>query len=179
MKLPKLLIFTIIFSITNSKEPKIIEVDLEFKEENNFFTVPITIGSGKNPQTFEVQIDTTTSETWVPSLNTTFEVPKYDPKKSKTSNVTHKTFEIDDEDGNVKGKATYDTLSIGENSLQKMGFVQVDEFELGFKDYNQGKLGLGFKQERGIDFNFIGNLKKNKIIDKAIFSILPDDQKLI
>ena len=179
MKLPILLIFTIIFSITNSKEPKQIEIDLDFKEENNFFTVPITIGSGKKPQTFEVQIDTTTSETWVPSLNTTFDVPKYDPKKSKTSNVTRKTFEIDDEDGNVKGKATYDTLSIGENSLEKMGFVQVDEFELGFKDYNQGKLGLGFKQERGIYFDFIGNLKKNKIIDKAIFSILPDDQKLI
>ena len=179
LKLQSLLFISILISITETKEPKIIEIDLEFKEENNFFTVPITIGTGKKPQTFEVQLDTTTSETWVPSVNTTFDVQKYDQKKSKTSEITDKTFEIDDEDGNVKGKATYDSLTVGENSLKKMGFVQVDEYELGFKDYNQGKLGLGYKQERGVDFNFIGNLKKNGIIDKAIFSILPEEQKLV
>ena len=126
-----------------------------------------------------MQVDTTTSETWVPSLNPTYAVRKYDHKKSKTSEVTDKTFEINDEDGNVKGKATYDKLSVGDYSIKKMGFVQVNKFELGFKDFTQGKLGLGYKQERGVEFNWIGMLKKNGIIDKAIFTISHEDEKLI
>ena len=31
---------------------------------------------------FEVQVDTTTSETWIPSINTTYEVDKFDLKTS-------------------------------------------------------------------------------------------------
>ena len=31
---------------------------------------------------FEVQVDTTTSETWIPPINTTYEVDKFDLKTS-------------------------------------------------------------------------------------------------
>ena len=74
-------------------------VKLEFREKNHFFTIPITVGSNKQP--FEVQVDTTTCETWLPSINTTFEVEKYDPKTSSTSEILNKEFEIDDEDGKI------------------------------------------------------------------------------
>jgi hypothetical protein len=40
-------------------------------------------------------------------------------------------------------------------------------------------LGLGYKQEHGEDFNFIGKLKKNKLIEKEVFSINADSKELI
>ena len=71
--LKHILTLVLIISIMN----KIISFDsnsikLEFREKNHFFTIPIKIGS--NGQQFEVQVDTTTSETWLPSVNTTFKV---------------------------------------------------------------------------------------------------------
>ena len=65
-------------------------IKLEFREKNHFFTIPIKIGS--NGQQFEVQVDTTTSETWLPSVNTTFKVQKFDPKKSSTCQIIPKEF---------------------------------------------------------------------------------------
>jgi len=64
-------------------------------------------------------------------------------------------------------------------SLDHFGFVLVDEFEYNFKDFPQGKLGLGYKQEHGVDFNFIGKLKQNKLIDKEVFSIDSESKELI
>ena len=98
---------------------------------------------------------------------------------SKTCKMSNLTFELDDEDGNVKGLAFYDSLSVGSYSLDKFGLVLIDSFQQNFKDYNQGKLGLGYRHEHGIDFNWIGSLKKNGLIEKEIFSILPNEQKLV
>ena len=152
-------------------------IKLEFREKNHFFTIPITIGSKKQP--FEVQIDTTTSETWIPSVNTTYDVDKFDPKNSSTCKLTPLEFEIDDEDGNVKGPSLYDTLTVGPYTLDKFGMVLVDSFQKDFKDFKQGKLGLGFRHEHGVDFNWLGSLKKNGYIDKEMFTILSDEEKLV
>jgi hypothetical protein len=150
---------------------------LEFREKNQFFTIPITIGSKQ--KSFEVQVDTTTSETWVPSVNTTYDVDKFNPKESSTCQVTSLNFEIDDEDGNVKGLSVYDSLTVGPYTLNKFGFVMVDSFQKDFKDAKQGKLGLGYRHEHGVDFNWIGSLKKNGLIEKEIFTILHDEEKLV
>ena len=133
-----------------------------------FYTIPVTFGS--NQEVFDIQVDTTTSETWIPSYKTTLNVKKYNISKSSTGIKTNKTFEVEDEDGDVRGKACYDTIKVGDITLEHFGFVQVDEFEYQFKDYPQGKLGLGFKQEHGEDFNFIGRLKKKNLIEKEIFA---------
>ena len=152
-------------------------INLEFREKNHFFTVPITIGSKE--QQFEIQIDTTTSETWLPSINTTFKVQKYDPKSSSTCEILPKEFEIDDEDGNVRGNAIYDSITIGSFSLDKFGLVLVQGYEKDFKDFPDGKLGLGFRHEHGVDFNWLGTLKAKGFIDKEIFSIIPEENKLV
>ena len=170
-------IILLLILITEIQSLKSESISLEFREKNNFFTVPIVIGS-KNEQ-FEVQIDTTTSVTWVPSINTTYANNKFNPKMSKTCKMSNLTFELDDEDGNVKGLAFYDSLSVGPYILDKFGLVLIDSFQQNFKDYNQGKLGLGYRHEHGIDFNWIGSLKKNGLIKKEIFSILPNEQKLV
>ena len=172
-----LFLFLTIIILSKSLSLKSESIKLEFRQKNNFFTVPIIIGS-KGEQ-FEVQIDTTTSLTWIPSINTTYSVNKFNPKNSATCSITNLTFEIDDEDGNVKGLSLYDSISVGSYSLDKFGFVLADSFQQNFKDFNQGKLGLGFHHEHGVDFNFIGSLKKNKLIEKEIFSISPNDKELI
>ena len=57
--------------------------------------------------------------------------------------------------------------------------VLVDSFQSGFKDFKPGKLGLGFRHEHGVDFNQLGFLKENGFIEKEIFTILPDEEKLV
>jgi len=170
-----LIILSTLVSVVFSLKSESIELD--FYEKNNFFTVPIYLGSKE--EKFEVQIDTTTSLTWVPSPTTTYKVTKFNPKNSETCKVSNLTFEIDDEDGNVKGLSLYDTISVGPYTLDSFGFVLIDSFQQNFKDYSQGKLGLGFKHEHGVNFNWIGSLKKNGLIEKEIFSILPNEKKLI
>ena len=173
--LNKLLIALLL--IYNSNALKSGSIKLEFSEKNNFYTIPITVGNKQ--QAFEVQVDTTTSETWLPSINSTYEVDKFDPKTSSTCQLSNLHFEIDDEDGNVKGPSFYDSLTVGEFSLKKFGMVLVDSFQSGFKDAKQGKLGLGFRHEHGVDFNWLGSLKQNGLIEKEIFTILPDEDTLV
>ena len=176
--LKHILTLVLIISIMN----KIISFDsssikLEFREKNHFFTIPIKIGS--NGQQFEVQVDTTTSETWLPSVNTTFKVQKFDPKKSSTCQIIPKEFEIDDEDGNVRGTPVYDSITVGSFTLDKFGFVLVQGYQKDFKDFPDGKLGLGFRHEHGVDFNFLGSLKSKGLINKEVFTISPKEEKLV
>ena len=176
--LKHILTLVLIISIMN----KIISFDsssikLEFREKNHFFTIPIKIGS--NGQQFEVQVDTTTSETWLPSVNTTFKVQKFDPKKSSTCQIIPKEFEIDDEGGNVRGTPVYDSITVGSFTLDKFGFVLVQGYQKDFKDFPDGKLGLGFRHEHGVDFNFLGSLKSKGLINKEVFTILPKEEKLV
>ena len=104
--LTKITLFSllIIYSIEISPSGSI---NLNLDKNNNFFTVSLNLGTPS--QTFSVQVDTTTSETWVPSKNTSYSVsPTYDHSKSKTVDFLNKTMDIYDEDGNVRGKSTYD-----------------------------------------------------------------------
>ena len=171
-------IISIFFSlIANTVSLDSNSIKLEFREKNHFFTIPIKVGSKSQP--FEVQVDTTTSETWLPSVNTTYKVNKFDPKSSKTCEIIPKEFEIDDEDGNVRGIPVYDSINIGPFSLDKFGFVLVNAYEKDFKDFPDGKLGLGFRHEHGVDFNFLGSLKAKGLINKEVFTILPKEEKLV
>ena len=147
--------------------------------DQQFYTVPIYIGTPA--QVFEVQVDTTTSETWVPSINTTRPITvKYDGAKSKTATVTNKTIELDDEEGDVSGKATFDNIKVGEYEFDNFGFVQVVNYDIEtFTDYQNGKLGFGFKQERGEAFDFVQMLKYKKLIDKEMFTIVPKSKELV
>ena len=167
-------LFIILTNFSFSIKPSYIK--LEFREKNHFFTIPITVGSKKQP--FEVQVDTTTCETWLPSINTTFKVDKFDPKTSSTCEIVNKEFEIDDEDGNVRGTPVYDSVTVGPYTLDRFGFVVVQGYQSEFKDFPDGKLGLGFRHEHGVEFNWLGYLKEKGLIEKEIFTILPEEEKL-
>ena len=173
----KMSIIFLLLSISSllAKDPK--TISLLYEEDTGYYIIPISFGS--NQDEFQIQVDTTTSETWIPSPKTTLKVKKYNITQSTTGQKTNKTFEVEDEDGDVRGKACYDSVQVGDITLNHFGFVLVDEFEYPFDDYEQGKLGLGYKQEHGDDFNFIRKLKLNNIIDREIFSINHETKELI
>ena len=173
----KMSIIFLLLSISSllAKDPK--TISLLYEEDTGYYIIPMSFGS--NQEEFQIQVDTTTSETWIPSPKTTLKVKKYNITQSTTGQKTNKTFEVEDEDGDVRGKACYDSVQVGDITLNHFGFVLVDEFEYPFDDYQQGKLGLGYKQEHGDDFNFIRKLKLNNIIDREIFSINHETKELI
>ena len=123
-----LIILLLSLSSIMTKEPQ--SISLTFDEELGFYTVPLSFGSKE--ETFDVQVDTTTSETWIPSYKTTLNIKKYNISQSSNGQKTNKTFEVEDEDGDVRGKACYDSIKIGDISLNHFGFVLVDEFEYEF-----------------------------------------------
>ena len=173
----KMSIIFLLLSISSllARDPK--TISLLYEEDTGYYIIPMSFGS--NQDEFQIQVDTTTSETWIPSPKTTLKVKKYNITQSTTGQKTNKTFEVEDEDGDVRGKACYDSVQVGDITLNHFGFVLVDEFEYPFDDYEQGKLGLGYKQEHGDDFNFIRKLKLNNIIDREIFSINHETKELI
>ena len=168
------LLFSLIISI-QTKEPQ--SISLSYEDKLGYYIIPISFGS--NEEVFGLQVDTTTSETWIPSTKTSLKVKKYNISESTNGQKTNKTFEVEDEDGDVRGKACYDSIKVGDISMNHFGFVLVDEFEVDFQDYPHGKLGLGYKQEHGDDFNFLRKLKLNNIIEKEIFSINHETKELI
>ena len=170
-----ILLLIAVAAIAAKSEDQSSTISIKYLEAYQFFTVPITIGG----QVFEVQFDTTTSETWVPSISTNYTVqPKYDASASPTSNQTNKTFEINDEDGDVSGKAVYDTLKVGQYTIEQFGFVQVDQYPSDFKDYPKGKLGIGLNREHGEQFDFLRTLKNKQMINKEIITIDPFNKTL-
>ena len=139
----------------------------------NYYTIQLSVGTPA--RTFNVQVDTSTSTSWLPSEKCKDCVNaknKYDHENSKTSSPTNKEIEIEDEDGNVKGIALSDNFQLGNYKLKQFGFVEVTDLEENFKDHNEGKLGLGFKSNiNNDDFNFMERLKKRNLIKRKIFSI--------
>ena len=152
-----------------------LEISLEGKKigNKNYYTIPIKVGTpGK---TFNVQIDTSTSTTWIPSINCKncqLSSNLYDPIESKTSfALNSEEIEIDDEDGDVEGFPINDNIVLNGYNLQNFSFVQVTELDDDFRDHYDGKLGLGFRGEHGKNFNFLEKLKKQNLINQKIFSI--------
>jgi hypothetical protein len=100
------IILLLSISFLLAKEPK--AISLNYEEETGYYIIPISFGS--NQEEFGIQVDTTTSETWIPSPKTSLKVKKYNISESTTGEKTNKTFEIEDEDGDVRGKACYDSI---------------------------------------------------------------------
>lgn len=70
----KMSLFILLLSVSSflAKDTKIIS--LLYEEDTGFYIIPISFGS--NEEEFQIQVDTTTSETWIPSYKTTLKVKK-------------------------------------------------------------------------------------------------------
>ena len=140
----------------------------------NYYTIPLRVGTPG--EEFDVQVDTSSATTWIPSDkcdNCDLANKFYEEENSKTSSPTDIYIRIEDEDGNVEGFQVNDNIRLGMYKLKQYGFVQVTRVEDEFKDHYQGKLGLGYKNHylKDEEFNFIEKLKKNNLIVKKVFSI--------
>lgn len=172
----KILNFFFFIFLIKYGENNTIEFDLnEVKGINDFYTILIKLGN----QSFEVQIDTTSSISWVPSIsiNTNLfshlNITNY-YNSSLPSNINkNETILLVDEDGDVQGEIREDSLKIGnlENiKLNNFKFLSVNYYDKFFKDYPNGKLGLGYKTLIN-NSNILHLSKNNNIINKTIFTL--------
>ena len=146
----------------------------------NYYTIPLLVGIPE--EEYEVQVDTSTATSWIPSSRCTNCIMShrlYDPEDSRTSSPTDNFIEIEDEDGNVEGYQTADNIKLGSYKLKQFGFVEVTKVADNFKDHYQGKLGLGYKSHllKDDEFNFLEKLKKHNLIKKKIFTINSINEK--
>ena len=146
----------------------------------NYYTIPLKIGTPE--EEYEVQVDTSTATSWIPSdkcKNCILAHRLYDEEDSRTSSPTDIYIEIEDEDGNVEGYQMNDNIKLGNYKLKQYGFVAVTKVADDFRDHYQGKLGLGYKSHylKDEEFNFLEKLKKNSLISKKIFSINAINEK--
>ena len=177
-------LFTLILSINSLLEEGNIYVKMtsNFTLEHyqnkvyskNYYTIPLEVGTPG--EEYEVQVDTSTATSWIPSSrckNCIMSHRLYDPEDSRTSSPTDIKIELEDEDGNVEGYQTADNIQLGSYKLKQFSFVEVTKVANNFKDHYSGKLGLGFKSHslENDDFNFLEKLQKNNLIKKKIFSI--------
>jgi hypothetical protein len=82
------IILLLSISFLTAKEPKTISLDYE--EDTGFYIIPTSFGS--NEEEFGIQVDTTTSETWIPSYKTTLKVKKYNISESSTGQKNEQDF---------------------------------------------------------------------------------------
>ena len=154
---------------------KQIEITFQGKKigNKNYFTTPLKVGTPE--KTFNVQIDTSVSTCWLPSVkckNCVLSTTLYNESESSTSsNPSDEDIELDDEDGDVEGYKIDDDISLNGYKLQNFSFIQVTELDEDFRDHFDGKLGLGYRGQFGKNYNFLDKLKKDKLISKKIFSI--------
>ena len=179
-----LLFFTLILSLNclleegNILVPMTSNFTLEHYQNKvyskNYYTIPLLVGTPE--EEYEVQVDTSTATSWLPSSrckNCIMSHRLYDPEDSRTSSPTDNFIQIEDEDGNVEGYQTADNIKLGSYKLKQFGFVEVTKVAENFKDHYQGKLGLGYKSHllKDDEFNFLEKLKKHNLIKKKIFTI--------
>ena len=137
----------------------------------NYFILQLKIGDPS--QTFNVQIDTRSSISWLPSKdcsNCFHSTKKYDYYQSYSSKTTDKQIKLKDEDGDIEGYKYYDDLNLNGYKLKKFSFVSVTKLSKDFRDHYDGKLGLGYNQKDD-EFNFLNHIKKDGLAIKKVFSI--------
>lgn len=186
------LVTALLFIDTNEVTVEILrEINLDKHQIKDFYTIPFSIGTipeentiNYTIQNFTIQVDTTSSITWIPSnkTNNNHNISKYNSSLSYSSIETNDTICVVDEDGDVCGNLVFDSISLGPNKeieVQNFSLVQIINYDNYFGDFPNGKLGLGYQNHSsgGENSNFLTMLKKNKIISNRIFSI--ENNKII
>ena len=145
----------------------------------NYYTIPLKVGTPEKE--FNVQVDTSTSTSWIPSArchNCVLAKHLYKEGESRTSSPTNSIIKLEDEDGNVEGYEISDNIKLGQYKLKQYGFIEVTKLADDFRDHYEGKLGLGYKSHLdNKEFNFLEKLKKHNLIMKKIFSINAINEK--
>ena len=124
--------------------PKYITFPIPYENNEDFLVTALGIGT---PRTyFPVQVDTSTSTTWVPSTKCSNckSYLKYNSSLSNSSIDSEDTVELFDEDGNLKGIITHDDVQVDQYIIKNFTFIQAKELQDNYRDFEDGKLGLGY-----------------------------------
>ncbi|KAI7866512.1 aspartic peptidase domain-containing protein [Spinellus fusiger] len=144
----------------------------------------IKVDIGTPPQTFDVNLDTGSSELWIPTSECPSQMcpySRFNSSQSSTFKNTSKNFTIEYGVGTANGTYVYETVTIANATVtnQLIGLVRSTRNILGMTkngEQSNGILGLGYpglNSVRGAkgDIPFAFNLFRSKLIQQPIFSI--------
>ena len=137
----------------------------------NVFTIKILIGSNK--EEFNLIFDTGSPLLWIAAKDSDdkyYIKHHFDYKNSKTFYTDYSSFSITYGSGSCNGIYGIDNIYINENKYISLKFGIAKNTEVEFNDLADGIVGIG-KYYSDKNFNFIGQLKEQNIIEKNIFSI--------
>ena len=161
----------------NSKETsleKFFTIVAPYQDNEDFILAPLGLGT---PVNFApVQVETTTYKSWVSSIlnKKNPSIFAYNIKESKTGEEEGDWDTVVDNEGTISGNIIYDIAHIGKYKIEKFKFIEAVEFSEDFKDFVNGKLGLGnchYADESDKEYCLIQRLKDNASIERRIFSI--------
>lgn len=146
----------------------------EFNYTSHIWTLLVQIGEPN--QAFVLELDTTISTTWVPSVSCKNCVTesKYNASESRTSRETNQTIKIEDYLGDLKGEVVYDDFYVNSLNISLRNFPFVQAIELNNKKYfdmPEGKLALSNVNKYGEKFSFLNALVKSGRIKNKIFAL--------
>ena len=170
-------LFPLFFQLFFQKESKFLEFPIDCQKDNNFCSISIYFGLHNQP--FNLQLDTTSSYTWIPSTKFDLDVYKYNQFNSPKGITTNQTIEIEGEKGSIIGKLSYDSINIANMTIDNFSFALANYHDNYFKDYPKGKLGLGYDRDSKGVINFVQQLQEKNLIDKKIFIIDKFMKKLV
>lgn len=151
----------------------------EFNYTSHNWVVKVQIG--KPSQELTLEIDTTISATWVPSVECTncISEEKYNSTASRTSTKTNDTLKVKDYLGNLEGNIVYDDFRINELDieLRNFPFIQAVRLADDYSDFPEGKLALSNINKYGDQFSFLNSLVNKGKISKKIFALEFDEIK--
>ncbi|KAI1309005.1 Cathepsin D [Halotydeus destructor] len=139
-----------------------------------YYTANITIGSPN--QSFQVLLDTASTETWIPSVQCTSVYcgnhKKYDSATSTTYIKDGRPWSRAYTAGNVSGFLSSDVYGLDDASVAQT-FGEVTQFgAISYALLNfDGIIGLGISKSSFSENNFIENLKEQSVIGQKIFGI--------
>ena len=151
--------------------------NLEYIEINtlssyeNVLTINILIGSNK--ENFNVIFDTGSPLLWIAGKNSNddYHIPHhFDYKNSLTFSTDYSSFSIAYGSGSCNGIYGNDNVYVNDNNFVNIIFGVAQNTQVNFYDLADGIVGIGkfYDNEK---YNFIGQLKEQKKIEKYVFSL--------
>uniref|UniRef100_A0A0W0FVP8 Peptidase A1 domain-containing protein n=2 Tax=Moniliophthora roreri TaxID=221103 RepID=A0A0W0FVP8_MONRR len=130
-------------------------------------------GIGTPPQTFTVDIDTGSSDLWIPSNCAQCESKQYDPSKSSTYRNQGSPFQVFYGTGWVHGKTATDRVAVSSISVDNQTFATINHQSSDFIEYpNDGILGFAFSTIAQCEqHTFMENAILEGKVDLPIFSV--------
>ena len=153
---------------------KFLTLTVPYQDNEDYILCPMGFGTPVN--FVPLQVETTSYKTWVSSVlnEDNPSIFSYNLKDSKTGKDYGDWDTVVDEEGTISGNVILDKIYLGKYKLDNFKFIEGVEYEDEFRDFKNGKLGLGncqYANKEDIQFCLLQRLKDNGCIERRIFSL--------